>query len=608
MTNVDPLGPHHDGSELYMSNAAPRLGDTVSVWVRVPADRPVASVHARITPDCEQQFVGATVDRIEDGATWWRADLRVHNPVTRYRFILKGGATGYQWLNGTGTHERDVTDHDDFRIVSFDAPPAWAAEAVVYQIFPDRFAKGAEREAPEWAVPAAWDDPLDLSPQGIGTQWYGGDLDGVAGHLDHLERLGVNTIYLTPFFPGRSNHRYDAHTFDQVDDALGGDDALARLVAAARGRGMRVLGDLTTNHTGSSHEWFKAAHSDPASPERDFYLWTAEGDYVSWLGVTSLPKLNHDSDELRHRLFDGERAVAAHWVGPEGGLDGWRVDVANMTGRYQDQDRNHEVARWMRASMLRANRDALLIAEHAHDYGPDAIGDGWHGVMNYAGFTKPVWTWLRDSATAPQFLGSPLRIPRLGAEAVVATMRDFAAQVPWRTLVHSFNLLGSHDTTRVRTLVGPDSRMVDVAAGLMFTLPGIPMLTYGDEIGMRGEFGEDGRRPFPWDESAWDGRLFEAYRELVALRRASHALRHGGLRWVHAEGDVMVFLRESASERVLVQASRAAHGAVRLDARAVGADGDLKPLIGRPAERAGAELVLVADGPVINVWQLPRDR
>jgi alpha-glucosidase len=123
----------------------------------------------------------------------------------------------------------------------------------------------------------------------------------------------------------------------------------------------------------------------------------------------------------------------------------------------------------MRQAMHDSRPGSLLIGEHCHDFTLDVSGGGWDGVMNYAGFTWPVWTWLRDEGFAPQFLGSPLMAPRLGGSCVMETMREFAALAPWRSIGHSFNLVGSHDTTLIRTLVGEDSRKVDVAAGLLFT-------------------------------------------------------------------------------------------------------------------------------------------
>jgi len=606
--------PHHDGSALYVSNLRPKLGDTVSVRVRVPHEADITAVHVRLTPDAEPKFVDAVVDGRTDTETWWRADITCHNPVTSYRFILEGGPGAdhsYQWLNGTGVHPRDVPDAADFRIVTFTGPPQWAADAVVYQVFPDRFARSAtERPAPDWATRAGWDDPVDLSRTTGSQQLYGGDLDGVVEHLDHLQSLGVNVVYLTPFFPARSNHRYDASSFDRVDPVLGGEEALERLVDAAHARGMRVLGDFTTNHTGDAHEWFEKAQVDPDSDERGFYFWE-DGRYVSWLGVPSLPKLNYDSEVLRQRVFEDPKGVVRRWISGPHALDGWRVDVANMTGRYKAQNLNAELARQMRDAMHDSAPESLLVGEHCHDFTLDALGDGWDGVMNYAGFTRPVWTWLRDKGFAPKFLGSPLMVPRLGGSSVMDTMREFAAMAPWRSIRHSFNLVGSHDTTRIRTLVGEESQQVDAAAGLLFTMPGIPMMTYGDEIGMRGEFGEDGRRPMPWtaealgDEERWDTRILAVYRGLIQARNDSHALRHGGLRWVHADEDTLVFLRESPEETALVHCSRAAHDLIEISTRHLPGIEGAHTAYGLELSLSNGTVALTADAPGVSIWTWP---
>lgn len=601
----DLLGQsHHDGSALYVSNPYPALGESVTVRVRVPSDSDVTAVHVRTTPDAEPVFTDAAVERTTDTETWWAAQIACHNPVTNYRFILEGGPTAYQWLNGTGVHQRDVPDAADFRLTAFGAPPAWAGEAVVYQVFPDRFARSAgqdSREVPDWAVPAGWDETPRLEPGVISRQLFGGDLDGITERLDHIAELGANVVYLTPFFPARSNHRYDASSFDQVDPVLGGDAALNRLVDAAHERGMRVLGDFTTNHTGDAHEWFVTAQQDPDAEERGYYFWEGE-EYVAWLGVPSLPKLNYDSAPLRHRVFEDKEGVVRRWITGDSPLDGWRVDVANMTGRYRGQDLNHDIARQMRLAMDEAAPDALLVGEHCHDYTQDAQGDGWHGVMNYAGFTRPVWTWLRDRGHAPKFLGSPLMVPRLGGASVMETMREFAACVPWATVRHSFNLVGSHDTTRIRTLVGEDARQVDVAAGLLFTVPGIPMLTYGDEIGMEGEFGEDGRRPMPWGSDGWDSRLLETYRGLIAARRGSPALREGGMRWVYADDETLVFLRESPTEVALVHCARDAHDPVVLSTRHLPGIAGARAAYGHGLALGEGTMTLTATGPQVSIW------
>jgi alpha-glucosidase len=551
---------HHDGSELYVSSQTPALGETVSLFVRVPAGIRASRIHLRWLSDGEPVFTSAVVDRTDRaGDVWWRAEMPVRNPVTPYRFLVRT-SQGVRWLTGAGLTHYDVPDATDFRLIAHPGPPAWARDAVVYQIFPDRFARsGAPMEAPDWATPASWSTPAARGPNATKVL-YGGDLDGITQRLDHIAALGANTLYLTPFFPGRSNHRYDAASFDHVDPLLGGDAALTRLTRAAHDRGWRLLGDLTTNHTGATHPWFGS--------ERGFYYFKAAGGYECWMGHPSLPKLNWGSAELRHRF----RQVTQRWL-VDPGLDGWRIDVANMTGRRGPDDWTHEVATLLRTAVHEARPGGLLIAEHAHDATTDLDRDGWHGTMNYAGFTRPVWSWLRaDNLPFDDFLGVLCRYPSLDyqsaepvdvshrdAAATVAAMTAFSAQMSWRSWTTSWQLLGSHDTARIRTVVG-DAARHEVAAGLLMTLPGTPMIFAGDEFGLTGSTNEAARQPMPWDRAP----MSAFYPALIALRRDNAALRHGGLRWAHAAGDSLVFLRESAGQTLLVLARRKAGEPVRL--------------------------------------------
>jgi alpha-glucosidase len=604
--------PHHDGSALHVPDDAPGLGETVPVFLRVPAGDGLTRVWVRTTPDAEPHLLAGAVDRETASETWWRFEVTARNPLTRYRFLLDGGPRGYRWVNGTGVHAHDVTDGDDFRLSSAPPPPAWARDAVVYQIFPDRFARSAgadTRPRPSWARPAAWDDPVAGRGRDAGRQLYGGDLDGITERLDHLAALGVNTLYLTPFFPAESNHRYNASSFEEVDPLLGGDKALARLSQEVHARGWRLLGDLTTNHCGDTHPWFRRALEDAAAPEREFFYFPGPQDdrYESWLGHSSLPKFRFASAELRRRLLEGSGAAAGRWLRPPFDLDGWRIDVANMTGRHVADDFTAEVARTLRATMDEVRPGTLLLAEHAHDASGDLTGDGWHGTMSYAGFTMPVWAWLRHPEADLPYGGLPLEVPRLPAESVLATVRAYLAAVPWRSSAASWSLLGSHDSTRIRSVVR-DADLVEVAAGLLFTMVGAPMVFAGDEVGVEGVGDPGTRQPFPWHRpGSWDRTTLYRYRDLAALRRANHALRRGGLRWVAASGDALVYLRESERQRLLVLAARAEHGPLRLPAGALGLAGEAPNLYGgagplRPDQ--DGYLTLPGDGPTFQLWQL----
>ena len=600
--------PHHDGSMQHVPCTEPSLDQTIPVFVRVPRTWPVTSVHLRVVYDEDPRLLPATVDRDDVHDVWWRADLPVHNPVTRYRFRLDRKSSGPVWLNGSGVWDHDVSDYGDFRVTTFPPPPAWAADSVIYQIFPDRFARSAMApvltgSAPAWAIPAAWNDPV-LSEPHAQVQLYGGDLLGIEEHLGYLQDLGVNTIYLTPFFPAPSSHRYNATSFDDVDPLLGGDDALANLSTAVHRRGMRLLGDLTTNHSGSTHEWFRAAQSDPASEEAGYYYFRKHpDDYIAWYANPTMPKFNFASTGLRRRLVDGPGSVVGRWLRAPYALDGWRIDVANMTGRWAADDFNHEIATTMRATLAAERPDALLLAEHAYDATAELLGDGWHSIMNYAGFTSPVCSWLAEqSSRAGVTDEDPPAPPRSGSQ-IVRTMREFAAAVPWRTAAANVNLLGSHDTVRIRSVVGSEERAA-TAAGLLFTYPGVPMLYMGDELGLLADDRERARAPMPWADAARFGSpLARTYRELIALRHDQPALRHGGLRWAHVSADAIAFLRETPTDRLLVLATRADGPPIHLPATIARTEpSNLHG--GGSAAITQDDLVLPGDGPAFHVWSL----
>jgi alpha-glucosidase len=588
--------PHHDGSDEYVLERPDELGGEAVVRLRAPRGS-TDDVILRYVRDGEPRWVRAQVDHETETETWWRASFALTSPSTSYRWLLVEPQGGWTWLNGNGRRPHESPDTDDFVLALGDGP-VWHASSVVYEIFPDRFASsGLDVEPPDWAVPRAWNErPTGRGPS-TPREWFGGDLRGIEQRLDHVDQLGANVLYLTPVFPASSTHRYDATSFDRVDPLLGGDEALRSLVDTAHERGVRVLGDLTTNHTGNAHEWFVEALADQSAAARGLYYFdpALPAGYESWLGIPSLPKLNWSSPELRRRMV----GVTRRWL--EAGLDGWRVDVANMTGRYRAHELTREVAQLIRGALT---EDALLVAEHGYDFRRDLDGTGWHGAMNYAGFLRPSWSWLLADEPAAElrrnFWGVPVGVPRAGGVATVSAMRAFRAGIPWQSALHSWTLLDSHDTARFRTVAGSRERQL-VGVGLQMTSPGVPMVFAGDELGLEGEWGEDARRTMPWDTpEAWDRPLLDEYRRLIALRRSSDALARGGIRYAHVSDDAIAFLRESPTERLLVLAARAAHEPVRLalDAR------ELEPLLGGERIVVDGTAELPGDGPAFHAWRV----
>ncbi|MCS3842864.1 glycoside hydrolase family 13 protein [Microbacterium sp. AK031] len=625
------LLPHHDGSALYVSNDAPDLGDVVTVRLRVPAGYgPLAAVRTRSNPDHEPAWTDAVRIGSVDGWDWWEAPITVRNRRHGYRFVLQhedgpdGERGAVEWLNQTGIHRLETLDAEDFALVAYPAPPAWLHEAVMYQVFPDRFARSAEADehpTPEWAIPAEWDEPVDAVMPGRSQQFYGGDIPGIIERLDHLTALGVNLLYLTPVFPAASNHRYDASSFDRIDPLLGGDEAYIRLIEEAHARGIRVIGDLTSNHSGDRHEWFQAALGHPGAVEENYYYFTddANTEYESWLGTPTLPKFNWASDELRERFISGDDSIVAKWLKPPYSADGWRIDVANMTGRLGDIDLNDEVRQLLRETLLRINPDAILLGESTNDAASDLQGDGWHGAMTYPSFTRPLWGWLSEPTgeswftgegeemTEPWFFGQPIGgIPRYTARDFAGAVARFTGGIPWRVRLGNMQPLDTHDTGRFATNAAPGT--VPVAVGLSMTMPGVPVVFAGDEFGLTGADGEASRTPMPWGTEAESATaaLLAQYSHLIALRREHPVLGSGGMRWLHIDDETIVFVRESAAESVLVLATRGGAD-VEIPAGALAGAESAESLFGEATLAAASDgsVAVTADGPAFAAWSLP---
>ena len=598
------LSPHHDGSDLYVSNSAPKIGDKITLKVRVPNDYLFEKAMLRIYHDGEPRIFEMKLTKKGAVESWYQATVEILNLQNSYRFAFIGHGK-YEYLNARGLFDHDVHSNNDFQIVAIPANPAWINSSVFYQIFPDRFARsGKVNITPDWAYPREW----NLLPRGrgkyTGQELYGGDLYGVQEHLDHIIELGANGIYFTPIFPSRSNHRYDATSFDHVDPILGGDKAFQSLIKVSKKKGVRILGDLTSNHCGAGHDWLAKAKKDKKSKERSYFFWdkSIKWGYVGWYGLESLPKLNYASKALRKAVYEGKNSIVKKWISPKFGMAGWRIDVGNMTGVQGAENHHVEVMRGIRNAMQEVNPDTWLVAENGDFIASDLDGLGWQGAMNYQGFMRPFWNWInRNPEITGGFQGLPFAMPKINGKQLVASIQEFNSSIPWRSLTASMMLLDSHDTARFRTVVLGDIAAHKTAMTMMLSYPGVPSIFAGDEIGLEGSWGEDARRTINWeDRSGWDVEFFAEVKKLVKLRKTQDALINGGLRWVSVENDYIAYLRESKKQSILVLVSRGPINAT-IDLSSYGYRVN-KTLYGQ--EVTGEIFSIKSDAAVQGVWEL----
>ena len=411
------------------------------------------------------------------------------------------------------------------------AQPSWIADAIFYQIFPERFANGDPRLNPPQV------QPWNAAP--TPDNFMGGDLKGIDEHLGYLVDLGINALYLNPIFEAKTNHRYDAVDYFKIDPYLGSDDDFDQLIKDAHQRGIRVILDGVFNHCGNGHTYF-----------RDVMKNEADSKYVNWYFIENfpvnsdptkfnyktctdcyyLPKWNAYNPEVKEHHFN----VAKYWL--ERGIDGWRLDVPYFVNKNFWYEFNEVVKAY--------GEDKYLVAEDWQDPNPWLKGGLMDGVMNYT---------LRDLVLAFTADNS------ISAERFATGMNELTESMPESHRFGMLNLIGSHDTQRIFTHARENEAKVIQAFAALYASQGAPMLYYGDENGMPGENDPGCRAGMRWDQNDWNKPIRDAVTGLLAARVESDVLRRGDQK-----------VRTVDAETVMIQRKYGDKGAVTLIHRGKG--------------------------------------
>ncbi len=561
---------HSDVNREYVSDPNPSLGDRVRVRLKVWKEAPLRGVDLRaILSGCSSR---RPMRRIREGErfAWWEAELPIeHREMIHWHFVCHA-EEGHLFYNRSGVHRFNPTeDHDWTLLPEFDGAD-WVKDAVFYQIFPDRFHNGDPsigRRSGEYEYDGGcprvmdWrDTPLEY-PEGRCLDFFNGDLSGIEQKLDYLADLGITALYLNPIFCAKTTHRYDCTDYLHVDEALGGDAALARLTAAAHAKGIRVVLDVSVNHTGSEHPWYRAAHADPDAPEAAHYYPDGRGGFACWCDVPTLPQLNYRNPEVRDLVWQQERALVRHWLRPPWQIDGWRFDVGNMTGRRKSDQFGHLIWRGVRKAVKAERPDAYIVGEHWEDAISYQLGDQWDGAMNYFACGSPLRRWAGErvciESEAPGF---PARSGRAcSGHELEAMIRQHLDRLPCQHVGLQMNVLDTHDIHRLHHGPAFDWDIYRGVVMLQFLLPGAPNLWYGDEVGLAGHAKsvEGCRYPMEWREDRWDQGFRELYRTLAHLKRKEPVLREGGYRFLFTEESQLAFARVGGGTAYVAVLNRA---------------------------------------------------
>ncbi|NMA15225.1 MAG: glycoside hydrolase family 13 protein, partial [Clostridia bacterium] len=444
--------------------------------------------------------------------------------------------------------------------------PAWFKETVVYQIFVDRFYRKPEDKTlslpPQSLLHVSWDDfPFYIrDPQTHKVvQWdfFGGNLAGVMEKLSYLQELGVGCIYFNPIFHSHSNHKYDTGDYKNIDPGFGGNEIFARLCQEAKTRGINIILDGVFSHTGSDSIYFNKRGNFPSvgayqSKESPYYSWFRfieyPEKYESWWGVESLPNVNELNPSYQNYMFYDEDSVIKHWL--KAGIKGWRLDVAD--------ELPDEFIQKLRTVVKTIDLEAVVIGEvwedasHKISYGVMRryfFGDELDSVTNY-----PFRAYLID-----------FFLHQKSTEETYARFMSLYENYPRENFYALLNMAGSHDVPRILTVLGeapPEESLTDweranyrlpeknrllgvkrvkLFSLVQITFPGVPLIYYGDEVGMEGYDDPYNRGTFPWGKE--DQGLLAWYRKLINLRNQHDSLKTGEWHLVPAGEDIFCFIR-----------------------------------------------------------------
>jgi len=513
-----------------------------------------------------------------DGGEWHETHMdfeEVHGQYDIYKAVIELKDKGLYWYHFLvqsscgGTYTVPQQPGGGFQVSVFAPPvsrPSWLDGGIIYHVFVDRFYRAGDAPFRADGVQRTdWGGLPYFEPDENGIMWnndfFGGDLPGVIAKLPYLKELGVSCIYLSPVFEAASNHKYDTGDFMRVDEALGGDKALEDLCTQALGYGMRVILDGVFNHVGSESRYFNrsghydslGAYQSEESPYRSWFNFHPDGTYDSWWGIELLPSLNENEPGYRDFIC-GPGGVIEHWMNK--GVAGWRLDVVDeLPDSFLDP---------LCSTVKRISPQGYIVGE--------VWEDASHKIA-YGVRRRYFQGGQLDSVTNYPLKNAIIACIKEGnTEQLASTMSELARNYPKHVLDALMNILGTHDTMRILTVLGgsnfPEGRpamskyelssqqlalgkkRLKLAATLQFTLPGTPCVYYGDEVGMTGGADPFNRRCYPW--GAEDTELLKWYRSLSSLRRKQSCFTGGDYKLTEARAGLFAFTRGSGSDRVLI--------------------------------------------------------
>ncbi|AXG37975.1 glycoside hydrolase family 13 protein [Enterococcus gilvus] len=512
-------------------------GTKVDIWISVPEQKQ-AKVFLIVRK--EGSSVGQKIfpmEAVPEDRFHFQTTMDQGWGLYFYYFKIIHESEGYETVqyygfNGNGGEGQIYGAENEvipYQLTCYQKPetaPSWYRDAVFYQIFPDRFANGnADRKINQpkknsFIYGTEEDTPYYIRNEKneiVRWDFFGGNFKGIEKKIPYLKELGITAVYLNPIFEATSNHRYDTNDYFKVDSVLGTEEDFRSLIAALHTAGIAILLDGVFSHVGKDSLYFnKSGFYDETvgaakNPDSKYFDWFTfnhyPDDYKAWWGVADLPEVKKENPHFQEFIYGDYDSVLSKWTSM--GVDGWRLDVAD--------ELTDDFIAGIRKNLL-AYQEKVLIGEVWEDASNKVaydtrrkyvFGDHLQGVMNYP-LRQQILDLLKHSRSLKDI-----------CEEMVRYQENYPVDFYYNQL----NNIGTHDTERILTMLNGSVEAMDQAWGLMFMMPGIPCVYYGDEAGLTGGKDPDNRKFFPWQSI--DSNLFKNCQKWVERRKKYDVLKKG---------------------------------------------------------------------------------
>jgi len=429
--------------------------------------------------------------------------------------------------------------------------PNWYKEGVVYQILIDRFCNGnadkvVNSPKENSFIYGRWDDNPMYIKDNVGriARWdfYGGNIKGIIKKLDYIKSLGANIIQLSPIFKSSSCHKYDTGNYELIDEMFGTNDEFEELCEIAESKGIRIILEAVLSYTSSDSKYFNklgnyddiGAYNSPNSKYHNWYKFIKYPyQYEAWWGINERPNVNVMEKSYINYIIESKNSIVKKWIGL--GVSGLRLNVID--------ELPDEFIELIRKRMQEINKETVLL------------GDIWDDASNKISYSKRR-KYLQGSEVQA-VTNYPLRESLINFTKGYITSHRLKQKImslyenyPRESFYGNINIAGTNDTERILTVLDENIELLRLLVVIQFTLPGVPLIYYGDETGLKGGKEPDNRRSYPWGKE--NKYLIDFYKDISNIRNNENGLKKGDINIYETDPDVFAFERNYENEKVVV--------------------------------------------------------